>query len=231
MKLPITFALATLAMLVTARADVTIELAGGYLKDSSGSLITNGSGLLLLVASTSDSAFTTPATSSSLTVGSAITTGSDDIILYKSAISGDGDNSGTDDAGEFRMLIDLTLTSTVAEGASLILYWFPTLSTSSTSIALGTTYGAYRSSIALDESGTTDGDGSQPWYLPADGTSAYELLFLTSDAGSTINTTNSGTASNLIAAPEPASTGLVLLTAGLFILIRRPPVWARACCR
>ncbi|MGC3990637.1 MAG: hypothetical protein QM796_13340 [Chthoniobacteraceae bacterium] len=226
MKLPITLALTFFALLAATRADVTIELAGGYLKNSSGSLITNGSGLLLLVASTSDSTFTTPTTSSSLTVGSAISSGSDDIILYKSAISGDGNNSGTDDAGEFRMLIDLTLSSTVTEGASLILYWFPTLTTSSTSIALGTTYGSYRSSIALDESGTTDGDGSQPWYLPADGTSAYELLFLTSDAGSAINTGITGAATNLIAAPEPTSTGLILAMAALLAAPRRRPAWA-----
>lgn len=207
--------LVLLALGAPARATVLLELAGGYLEDASSSRITYNSGLLVLVASTLDSDFSPITTASTLSVGGALSSGGDDIVLYTSSISGDGFMNGAQDAGEFRGTFTLTLTSAITEGDALMLYWFPTLTSSSTSATAGVTYGMYRSSASL---GTTDADGSQAWYLPADGTSGYSLLFLTPSAGSTINSTGSATYT-VAAVPEPGAA--LLLALGLSGLVVR----------
>lgn len=196
---------------IPARATVLLELAGGYLKDAAGGAIAPESGLLLLVASTGDAAFSAIVPTSSLATGSLLNADGDDLVLYRAALSGDGYMDGVATGGEFRLVISLDLDATTLEGSALQLYWFPTLTTASTSAAEGVAYGIYRSSVL---SGAVDADGSSAWFLPADGTSGYELLFLTSDAGSTINTAASGTAANVVTAvPEPA--GWALVGAGL----------------
>ncbi len=228
----------TIGSVTTAHATVTLSLAGGYLKDQSTTDVPYGSGVLLLVASTGDSTFTAPSTSSTLTVGSAISPGSDDIVLFKSTISGDGNLNGAQNPGEFRQLTGaLTLgtaaSGTVAAGDPIIMYWFPTVSSAATTLTAGTDYGAYRSIIAA---GSTDADGSSAWYVPSNGTSAYNLLFLTSDAGSTINTGTSGIAYGQAVdtvAPEPSTVvgALLVVGAGLgnYLLRKLQPSAATLC--
>ncbi len=196
-----------------ARATVLIELAGGYLKDAGGTAVTPGAGLLLLVASAGDADFSSITSASDFTVGSLLNAGTDDYVLFSSSISGDGYMDDASEGGEFRQVITLSLASPIAEGAALALVWLPTLSASSTSAAAGTAYGFYRSSVS---SGSTDADGSDAWFLPADGVSGWSLLFLTSDAGSQVNTSASGTAlglaaSSVAAVPEPSTWGCVIL--------------------
>lgn len=213
-------AIAILAMAGSVRATVLVELAGGYLKDENGSLITANTGTLMLVASTSDSLFSSISAVSDLTVGSTLNGGTDDIVLYKSTISGDGYIDGIASAGEFRQAITLTLSMEIPEGSVLQLYWFPSLDVASTSAAAGNYYGTYRSTVP---DGVTDADGGEAWYLPADGSSGYELLFLTSDAGSAINVGGSGAefgaATNIVAVPEPAA--FCLLAVGFIALVWR----------
>jgi hypothetical protein len=168
---------------------VLLELAGGYLKDATGTKVSNSSGLLVLVASTQDDSFT-PITSDCVFIaGQAIASGSDDVVLWTHSISGDGNSNGSAEAGEFRQPVSVTLSDTMPAGAPLRLYWFPSLSPSATSAASGVAYGAYRSTTAA---GATDSDGSEAWVLPADCTLGHELLFLTSDAGSSLHTAASG---------------------------------------
>ncbi len=217
-------------------ATVTLQLAGGYLKDQSTTNVPYGSGTLLLVASTGDTSFTAPSTASTLTVGSAISPGSDDVVLFKSTISGDGNQNGVQNAGEVRQLSGaLTLgtaaSGTVAAGDPIIMYWFPTVSSTATSLASGTDYGVYRSTVA---NGSTDADTSSAWYIPANGSSAYNLLFLTSDAGSAINTSTSGIAFGQAVdtvVPEPSTTvgSLLFLVAGTGIYLRRMRSERKAC--
>lgn len=168
------------ALAASVHASVLVELAGGYLKDSSGLRVQAGSGLLVLVASTDDDAFTPFRSDTQLVEGAPISADSDDVIVFVSAIGGDGNSNGTADAGEFRQAVGIDFGSDIPFGAPVQLYWFPSLSSSAQIAPAGTAYGAYRSGVA-------DADGSEAWVLPADGTNGYELIFLTADAGSTVH--------------------------------------------
>jgi hypothetical protein len=199
-----------------AQATVSLGLSGGYLKAGiSGTVVPYNTGLLMLVASTADSAFDPITTSSLFNVGSPLNQDSDDYVLFKAPISGDGNNTGTAEGGEFQQAIMLSLNTAFSQGDALQLYWFPSLTSTSNAASEGTGYGAYRSTIA-NSPGAADADGSPPWFLPADGTSGYNLLFLTSDAASAINTASSGTQFGAtefsVAVPEPSAAALLAAT-------------------
>jgi hypothetical protein len=143
----------------TCQASITFYLDADLLKSSDGSpMPTNG--LVLLVASTTDSTFQGP------TAGSFVT--GDDIVLAKFDLH----SSGTPG-----VLIDLTNNLRLAGNWSvndpLALYWYPTLTIASSSPTGGAPYGMYTTA--------TPHDDSVPWLTPSDG-STVNLRFITTDS-------------------------------------------------
>jgi hypothetical protein len=171
---------------LTLRATVSINLSAGTLADDHGVPMPL-SGLVILVASTSDANFIPP-TPTSFVSG-------DDIELARWDLS----NFQTPGA-----IIDgingLILSGTWGAGDPLAIYWFPSLTTGAAVPGNGTHYGFYH--------GGNGSDGSEPWFTPGDGGS-ISLLFLTQDQGGS-NPDAAGYASFIVSSPpvitsQPAS--------------------------
>ena len=166
-------ALAALTAALTAplSATVTINLAGAVLSNAAGTAIPNG-GLVLLVSSTTNSTFTAPPSTASTAVGSVIA--DDDIIIGSATI----DSAASGITGGFAKAINITFSGNLNAGDPIQLYWFPTLTSASTTLGQGVAYGSYRTdSIASDS--------DIAWVLPADGATAT-LKVLTTTAGGSI---------------------------------------------
>ena len=149
---------------VCARATVSFNISATELRTADGASLMSLSGLVLLVADTSNDGF------SGLTAGAPLTVNSflsgDDLILFR------GDLFVESVPGLFTGTVNFPLGGhNLGTGDAVKLYWFPTLTLSSTTAAEGTTYGSYRSATGLD--------GSAPWVVPNDGSSAVELKFFT----------------------------------------------------
>jgi len=135
-------------------------------------------------------------------VGLSTSTGTDLIVwagnLVLNATNGLLETSFTLTLGTYNGL-------TLAPGETLTAYWFPTLTTSSTSVAVGTSYG--------DFTATSPAAGSS-WIVPADGSSAYELnVFTTNSAYLPTGPDTGTTPANELEAewtvvPEPADYAL-----------------------
>lgn len=182
----------------------TLIIDAAYLKTSAGVKIGEGSGLLLLVASTGNQSFVAP-TSTAFVSG-------DDVELGRWSLSGGGE------PGAFSQTIVLNLTGGVAAGNPVQLMWFPTLGIGATAPGDSTTYGVYRSPITSG----TDADGSAPWVIP--GAAATEnIKFFTSDFGSLVNTATSGVnfGEAALVIPEPSSLVLLALAMGGGLLFVR----------
>jgi len=139
---------------------VTITLDAEVLKNADGSAMPT-SGLVILVASTNGVTFGGP-TTNSLISGA-------DLELFRwdlSAFASNGVLSG--------ITADLPLTGTWQSGDPLQLYWFPTLTISSTNHGGLTPYGQYRSAVGSD--------GSDPWVTPALNSATISLKFYSADA-------------------------------------------------
>ena len=190
-------ALALGAAHTSALADVLVSLNGGIPTTSDGTTPVADGGLVLLVASTTDSVFSGPTTSSSLTVGSVFN--GDDIVLAALSV----DSVSTAISGAYKQDINITYGTTfpaaVSSGDQIKLYWFPTLTKTSTAIAGGTSYGEYRTDATM--SGSSTG-----WLLPADGQTVIINLLTLSAGGDIAN--NLGSASLTVAGPviAPAIT-------------------------
>jgi len=154
---------AFLGLAVSASAAVSISVDAEKLQDGSGGAMPT-SGILLLVVSTDDDAFSLP------TVDEFIPASSDDVILASWDLS---DGGGV--AGLFSGLASsLSYETAYDEGDPLMLYWFPEATKSSTGPGAGASYGLFR-----DDSGILTGS---VWELPSDGTLLYALKFFTEEA-------------------------------------------------
>jgi len=147
---------------VCARATVSFEISATELRTAGGASLMSLNGLVLLVADTSNDGFSGLTAGAPLTVNSFLS--SDDLILFRGDLSAGG-------LGYFVGAASPGLGGNLGTGDAVKLYWFPTLTLSSTTAAEGTTYGSYRSATGLD--------GSAPWVVPNDGSSAVELKFFT----------------------------------------------------
>ena len=197
MKKIFAFVCCTLGLVISSQAAVSLQLAGGFLKTgpNSTTLTPQGSGELILVASTIDSTFNLPSTAGYAS--------GDDVVLSRLAITGDGNNSGSLTAGEFSQTItaDYAAFANLSAGDPLMMYWYPTLSLTDTVPTANAPYGSYRSA-------TANADGSEAWVAPADQSFGYLLLFVTQDAGSSVNTATSGIPfgqTNATVVPEPST--------------------------
>ncbi|MDB6059648.1 MAG: hypothetical protein JWO95_3492, partial [Verrucomicrobiales bacterium] len=138
---------------------LTIQVDADLLKDANGvAMSTNG--LVVLVASTTDSTFNGPTTG-------AFTTG-DDIVVAKFNLASSGAPG---------VLIDvaasLSFTGNWNPGDPLSIYWYPTLTTNSAGPNAGTPYGMYTTTSPLD--------GSDAWVTPQSSAN-IDLRFITSDS-------------------------------------------------
>ena len=143
---------------------------------------------------------------------SSFTGNSDDIVLASFM---------TSSPGTAAQPIVVTYNSPIAAGEQILLRWFPTISGTTPPAAppAGTPYGQFRTDI-------TENFSSGPWTLPADGTLAYDLNFLTMSAGGS-EPESAGRASLVVLAaiPEPSTFALLATgIAGALVLRRRAKV-------
>jgi hypothetical protein len=149
------------------------------------------SGLVLLAASTLDSAFSEPTPNSFFS-------SLDDIIVGRWSLdSGFG-------PGVFTRDFTTTLSGDWNTGDPLQLYWYPTLTEAATQPGAGTTFGRYTDPVGID--------GSDPWFTPSDGNAQNTLRFVTTDAlvatpGS--NPPEAGEA-NFTVVPEPSDYAAII---------------------
>ncbi len=196
--LKISFFTITLALAQPMFADVSLTLGAGNLRTSDGSSLMPGTGLIVLLADSNQDGFAS--------IGTDNFASGDDTILFQGAL-----DSGLGD-GMFLRSVNLTLAGGLTAGDPVQLYWYPTLSESSTSPGHGTSFGSYR-----DATGSLD--GSDPWILPSDGMS-MNLNFLTASAGGS-NPDSIGWASQVTPMPEPQSLLLAGLGGALLLFVGR----------
>lgn len=165
---------------------VTFNVAADKLKDENGNPM-SVNGLVVLVASTTDSTFNGP-------VPGAFTSG-DDIIIGNQPLTL---NSGFG-PGAFLQGISQTESGNWGPNDPVALFWFPNLTSGQTPTA-GTPYGFFTDA--------TGHDGSAPWLTPAD-SSTVSLSFGTQDgttlfgSGGGFFPPSAGNA-NLTVVPEPS---------------------------
>ena len=216
------FAFSLLACSVLAHGaiadSVSFDLEANSLKSANSTINFPTTGLVLLVASTTNSTFgATIAGGTSLTVGGFLDgTQGDDQILARF------DLSSTGTAGVLFASPTATTAANLNAGDPLALYWFPTLTTASTVVPnTQTSYGTYQTG------NTAPLNGSSAWVLPQGNVNAYKLYFLTTDANTTFNSAGSHTIAEATAAlvttvPEPSSFALGgVALAGLGWMVRR----------
>jgi hypothetical protein len=135
--------------------EVGFDIYANVLRDSVGNPLPV-SGLVILVASTTDSTFSTPTTNGFVS--------GDDVVLGKWNLS-------ANNPGEFSISTGVILTNGFPNwnvNDPVALYWFPTLTTNSTvPVTNGTPYGFFNDPLALSY---------EPFLTPADG-SSYFLTF------------------------------------------------------
>lgn len=174
-RLRLLVAALTLAFTWHAHA-LSISIDANLLKDANGNAMPT-TGLVILVASTSDSTFNAP-TPLNFVSG-------DDVIIAKWDLSS-ASGGGFDTPGVLSAFINTTVP--VSASNPLQLYWYPTLNINSTAPGQDAPYGTYTDATGID--------GSAKWFgsSPSD---TITLRFLTSDANTTFDNTGS----------NPPSTG------------------------
>jgi hypothetical protein len=211
MKKYIAFTTAIICMLVSqAKADdFTVNFGLGNLRDQNSALVVDGS-LAIAVADTAGlglAGLTNQLTGTmSLTPGSAIGSGNGYYLMNLTA-------NGTSGGYESGAVNNQTLTSPLATGQNVYIIWFPTLTTSSTTIGNGTWYGVIGGAQASPYS---IGEGGQAWTIPSGGSTVNMYADDASNFGSvpsSLLTAQWHTA----AIPEPST--LLLVGAGLMGLI------------
>lgn len=152
---------ALLLMSTSTWATVTIQLQAGELKNADGSPMPS-TGLILLVASTSDDSFAAP-TDNDFTPG-------DDLEIFR------GNLQSVASSGNFNAIITpLELGNGWDAGDRLAIYWFPTLEPSVTTPGSATPYGIYAPAAGEEL------DGSHEWITPVDG-GTITIKYLNADA-------------------------------------------------
>ncbi len=190
-KLIVTLMIAS-AIGVTARATTLYTIAGAELDDASAVAIPQLSLAVLVIDSTGDG-FAPLNGGESLTIGASW--GNDTVLQIEDLTAG-----GTD--GLYLGAVTVTYGGTITSGDKMILYWFPTLTLSSTVLSNGDPFGSYRDDVGLD--------GGAPWSLPADTGASLALNALTVSYGGSL--ADGSLLANQVV-PEPST--LVLVGLGL----------------
>lgn len=182
----LTTATVGLAMFQAATsAQILLRLDAEILKDQNGNAIPIGDGLMILVASTTDAVFNDPSADFFVK--------GDDVEVGRWAIH--IDNASDQNGVLFVDNQSFSPSGHWNEGDPLALFWYPSLTTASTSPSVGDAYGIYRDAVGLD--------GGDPWVTPAD-SQQRNLYFLTSDSMFNGSAPHNGQA-NLTVVPEPTA--------------------------
>lgn len=176
--------------------------------------------LALLVVQNGSGGFTNPLAGASLALNSYLSgsTGNGNYIAWR------GDFSGSQVAGVFSQNIIFNIgTADIPTNSNFALYWFPQLTTSTTTLPAGTSFGYYSS---LDASQF----GSQSaWNVGSNNAAVYAInAFTINNTGSlTPNPRPNGladsalSATSVVAVPEPTTVGLFGAVACLALVLRR----------
>ena len=162
---------------------VTINIDADLLKTASGQAMP-ATGLVILVANTNNTAFSQPTSQAFVSGG--------DVIVARWDLSAFGT------AGVLLDTASFGLSGALTTGDPLQLYWFPTLTLSSTAPGPGTAYGQYRDAVGID--------GSAPWVVPGAG-ATVDLSFRTADADAGFDSPGSSPASAGLASNDILLTG------------------------
>jgi hypothetical protein len=203
MKKHLLLILSLIGLAVGAKAQVTITIDAGLLKNTTGTAVEPDGGLLQLLASPTGT-FGAP-TSSSYYTGDNVLVTSFAVNSVNSGVSGETLNT-------LSFLALTTSTYTITPGEDLLLRFYPSLTYSSgTNYAtsappLATTYGQVRSNSVEFPSDASE----TPWIVPSSG-STVDLTYITANDGGTY-ANNTAYATNVVlagAVPEPATYALL----------------------
>ena len=196
---------------------VSFDLEADRLRSTAATTDFPTTGLVLLVASTTNANFGTTITAgTNLGVGSFLDNGDDQIL-------GRFDLSATATPGSLLVNPAVSTGGTFANlsgGDRLALFWFPTLTLNSTAVpSTATPYGTYQAG------NTAPLNNSAAWVMPSSTTNNYRLYFLTNDAVLTAPGSHTATEAAALfstSVPEPSSLALgILAAAGLGWMVRR----------
>jgi hypothetical protein len=180
------------------QAAVTFNIIADTLRTAGGTAMPQ-TGLVMLVASTTDGTFGGLSQGSSLALNSLIADGNDQILAKWNLVVNETDGLFADTTGP------LNFSGNWGATDKLALLWFPTLTLSSSSLVGGESYGLWSGPPNLQ-------DGGDAWTTPGDG-STVSLNFLTSTGGGTHATAlgnASLTVSGAAVIPEPSRAFLLL---------------------
>lgn len=199
----------------TAFGAISFDIQSDQLKTSSGTAAPTST-LALLIADTGGDGFGSLQSGQFTSVNSVVGDSNDRIVAKFDLLSnGTPGYLGVNPSG-----LTYAAITGWAQGQNLRLVWLPTLTSSSSTIVDGSTYGSYTSATGLD--------GSSPWVTPSGGstgsTTNYKLYYFNADGTvqSGSNSGASGLASFTVgAAPEPSRLMLTALGLGTFLMRRR----------
>ncbi|MGZ5544940.1 MAG: hypothetical protein ACXWIU_09715, partial [Limisphaerales bacterium] len=146
--------LATLTLAFTWNAHaLSISIDANLVKDANGNAMPS-TGLVILVASTSDSTFNAPTPLNFVT--------GDDIIIGKWDLRTNTGGGFTEPANDVPGVVAAFVNTTVPiNGNALKLYWYPTLNINSTTPGQNTPYGTYTDAVGIDGSASWVGQSDQ----------------------------------------------------------------------
>jgi hypothetical protein len=197
MKYAAIFGLSALVQM-QSQGGITLNLGGRDLRTSGGAALFPVNGLVILVASTQNSDFLAPTPDSSFTPMGIFVPGGDDIVIGTVGASALG-KAGL-------ALNDIAFFGNWNANDPLKMYWFPSLTTASTSPTAGTSYGAYRSDSAMYIPGSDPQlQYSDSWLTPAESGAAALTLLTQSQGGAS---PDSAGWANLTVVPEPITSAL-----------------------
>jgi hypothetical protein len=180
-----------LAIAASASAEVKIILDTGELDDISGNPIPNGA-LIQLIASTTDNIFTAP------TAGSFVGASTDDIVVSTWQL----DNTTFGELpGCHEQVLTFSYSGSFNAGDSLLLRWWPTLTSLSSTPTAGIKYGEFRTDLVQNNSLIA-------WTAPSD-TFQGGLNFFTQTVDETSPNAASTGKATLTVVPEPTTVGLL----------------------
>jgi hypothetical protein len=202
------------SLAASSQAAITLQIQGDLIQDQLNVGVPLQA-LYLLIADTNGDGFSGVKSDGSTSIGSPISPGSDDLIVYRGNFTTYGVD-GVLFATASNLNTDLIPGWTV--GDPLAIMWFPSLTVASTTFITGQRYGFYTNSNAVD--------GSSAWITPPNTGASASLGFFTKNGAelspgpSASNPATAGVASQVVA-PVPEPSALCFVGLGIAGLVAR----------